>query len=151
MLAWFEQKGFAEGEFGEAELLSKAKVTSVSSLEQAGILSSKGGKVRLLRPQELPDKLEPTRDSSVWEMTHHLIRLYHVEQKGEQATAELLRKLGSAGETARDLAYRLFNICEKKKFSQEAQGYNALVLGWPEISRLAQERQSEPQEQKSWI
>jgi putative DNA methylase len=150
-LAWFEQKGFAEGEFGEAELLSKAKVTSVSSLEQAGILSSKGGKVRLLRPQELPDKLEPTRDSSVWEMTHHLIRLYHVEQKGEQATAELLRKLGSAGETARDLAYRLFNICEKKKFSQEAQGYNALVLGWPEISRLAQERQSEPQEQKSWI
>ena len=80
-------------------------------------------------------------------MTHHLIRLYHVEQKGEQATAELLRNLGSAGETARDLAYRLFAICEKKKLSQEAQGYNALVLAWPEIARLAQARQTGKPEQ----
>jgi putative DNA methylase len=126
-------------------------VTSVAGLDQASLLISRGGKVRLLRPQELQDNWEPTRDSSVWEMTHQLIRLYHVEQRGEQATAELLRRLGPAGETARDLAYRLFNICEKKKFSQEAQGYNALVLAWPEIARLAQERRSEPQEQKSWL
>jgi len=146
-LAWFEQKGFAEGEFGEAELLSKAKVTSVSSLEQAGILSSKGGKVRLLRPQEHPDDWDPSSESSIWEMSHHLIRLYHVEQKGEQATAEVLRNLGAAGETARDLAYRLFAVCEKKKLSQEAQGYNALVLAWPEIARLAQARQTGKPEQ----
>lgn len=123
----------------------------MSGLDQAGVLSSKGGKVRLLRPQELPDDSGPPSESSIWEMTHHLIRLYCVQQKGEQATAELLRKLGSAGETARDLAYRLFNLCEKKKLSQEAQGYNALVLAWPEIARLAQERRSEPQEQKSWL
>lgn len=150
-IQWLQQVGFGEGDFGEANTLSYVHTLSVSRLEGSGILFAKGGKVRLLRPQELPDNWEPAKDSSVWEMTHHLIRLYHVEQKGEQATAELLRKLGSSGETARDLAYRLFNICEKKKFSQEAQGYNALVLAWPEIARLAQERRSEPQEQKSWI
>ncbi len=148
-LAWFEQRGFSEGEFGEAELLSKAKVTSVAGLVQSGVLSSKGGKVRLLSPAELPGNWDPAKDNrrTVWEMTHHLIRVYHVEQKGELTTAELLRKLGSDGEVARDLAYRLFNLCEKKKLSQEAQGYNALVLAWPEIGRLAQEKAAGPSEQ----
>lgn len=152
-LVWFEQKGFDEGDFGEAEVLSKAKVTSVSGMEQAGILSSRGGTVRLLGPNELSAKWDPATDSrpTVWEMTHHLVRLYHVEQKGEKATAELLRKLGSAGEVARDLAYRLFAICEKKKLSQEAQGYNALVLAWPEIARLAQEIRPSTPEQTKWI
>jgi len=152
-LVWFEQKGFAEGDFGEAEVLSKAKVTSVSVMVQAGILSSRGGEVRLLRPNELSAKWDPEKDSrlTVWEMTHHLVRLYHVEQKGEKATAGLLRKLGSAGEVARGLAYRLFAICEKKKLSQEAQGYNALVLAWPEIARLAQEIRPSTPEQTKWI
>jgi len=152
-LVWFEQKGFDEGDFGEAEVLSKAKVTSVSGMEQAGILSSRGGTVRLLGPNELSAKWDPATDSrpTVWEMTHHLVRLYHAEQKGEKATAELLRKLGSAGEVARDLAYRLFAICEKKKLSQEAQGYNALVLAWPEIARLAQEIRPSTPEQTKWI
>jgi len=72
-------------------------------------------------------------------MTHHLLRVYHYEKAGDAVTAELLRKLGGEGEVARDLAYRVFNLCEKKKLSQEAQGYNALVLGWPEIARVAQE------------
>lgn len=142
-LAWFEQYRFGAGEFGNAELLSKAKVTSVSHLQQTGLITSKGGEVRLLRPDELPSDWEPTSDKhpTVWEMTHQLLRIYHYEKAGDQATAELLRKLGTQGEITRDLAYRLFNLCEKKKLSQEAQGYNALVLGWPEISRLSRERQ----------
>jgi putative DNA methylase len=107
---------------------------------RTGILSSKGGKVRLLPPNELPSGWDPTAERhSIWEMTHHLIRIYHIEQKGEMTTAEFLRMLGSAGEAARDLAYQLFAICEKKKYSQEAQGYNALVLAWPELTRLVQE------------
>ncbi len=140
-IAWFEQSGFAAGDFGDAELLSKAKVTSVSGLQQAGIVASKGGKVRLLRPDELPSDWDPTanRRVTVWEMTHHLLRLYHHEQAGDQATAALLRKLGSEGDLARELGYRLFKIAEKKKLSKEAQGYNALVLGWPEIAKIARE------------
>jgi len=140
-LAWFEQFGFDSGKFGDAELLSKAKVTSVSGLQQAGIIVSKGGDVRLLRPDELPSDWDPVTDTrrTVWEMTHQLLRVYHHAKAGDRATAELLGKLGAAADVSRDLAYRLFNLCEKKKLSQEAQGYNALVLGWPEIARLARE------------
>jgi putative DNA methylase len=145
-IAWFEQNGFAADNFGNAEILSKAKVTSVSGLQQAGIVTSKGGKVRLLRPDELASDWNPMTDhrNTVWGMTHHLLRIYHHEQAGDEATAALLRKLGSAGDVARELAYRLFNIAEKKKLSQEAQGYNALVLGWPEIARIARQTPMPP-------
>lgn len=138
-IAWFEQHGFEEGNFGEAELLSKAKVTTVFGLQQAGLVYSKAGKVRLLRPEELPKEWDPSADGrlTVWAMTHHLLRVYYHEKAGDLATAELLRKLGSRGDLARDLSYRLFDLSEKKGRSQEAQAYNALVLGWPEISRLA--------------
>lgn len=149
-LAWFEQQGFETGDFGDAELLSKAKVTSVGGLQQAGLVSSKGGDVRLLRPDELPEDWDPTADKrpSVWEMTHHLLRVYYHEKAGDETTADLLRKIGANSELARDLSYRLFNVCEKKKWSQEAQAYNALVLGWPEIARLAREnRRGEPQQE----
>ena len=78
-------------------------------------------------------------------MTHHLVRLYHHQGAGDEATSALLRKLGSNGEAARDLAYRLFKLSDNKKLSQEARGYNALVLGWSEIARLAREEQIVPQ------
>lgn len=141
-IAWFEQHGFEEGDFGEAELLSKAKVTSVAGLQQAGLVHSQGGKVRLWRPEELSKEWDPAADRrlTVWEMTHHLLRVYYHEKAGDQVTADVLRKLGSRGDLARDLAYQLFSLSEKKNRSREAQAYNALVLGWPEIERLAVER-----------
>jgi putative DNA methylase len=145
-IAWFEQQGFEEGDFGVAELLSKAKVTSVGGLQQAGIIRSKGGRVRLLRPEELPSDWDPSTDQrlTIWEMTHHLLRVYFHEKAGDVVTADMVRKLNRNSDIARDLAYRLFNICEKSKRSQEAQSYNALVLGWPEIVRLA--RETRPQD-----
>src|ERR1039458_7787244 len=140
-IPWFEQHGFGEGDFGDAELLSKAKVTSVAGLQQAHIIHSKAGKVRLLRPDQLPSNWNPATDKrlTVWEMTHHLLRLYFHEKAGDMATADLLSKLGRNSDLARDLAYQLFHVCEKKKRSQEALAYNALVLGWPEIARLARD------------
>lgn len=149
-LAWFEQRGFTEGDYGDAELLSKAKVTSVNGLKQAGIVISEGGNVRLRRPDELPGNWIPKSDKhlTIWEVTHHLVRLYHVEQKGEKTTADMLSQFGTVGETAKDLAYRLFDICDRKKFAQDAQGYNSLVSAWPEIDRLAREARSKnPPEQ----
>jgi putative DNA methylase len=141
-IAWYEQYGFEEGEFGEAEKLSKAKVTSVRRLAEAKLVHSKGGKVRLLRPDEFPGDWNPEKDPgvSIWKATHHLLRVYWFEKKGEEVAADLLRQLGSRGELARDLAYRLYNIAEKKGRSQDAQAYNALVLGWPELAKLAQGR-----------
>ena len=139
-VAWFEQAGFLDDEFGVAETLSKAKNTSVDGMIEAGILKAGGGKVRLLRPHELPDDWDPRTDRrrTVWEMVHHLIRVHG--QGGEMEAAQLLAKMPADAERARELAYRLYRICEQKNRAQEALGYNALVQSWPEIARLARER-----------
>ncbi|MEK7757281.1 MAG: DUF1156 domain-containing protein [Planctomycetota bacterium] len=138
-LAWFEQSGFAEGEYGVAETLSKAKNTSVGGMKDAGIVASKGGKVRLLKPSELPASWDPATDPrfTAWEVVHHLIRV--LEAGGEGTAAVLVGKLGTKAETARELAYRLYTICERKKRAAEALSYNGLVQSWPEITRLARE------------
>ncbi len=138
-LAWIDQHGFEEGEFGVADVLSRAKVTSVEGLVQAGILESRRGKVRLLRPEELPDDWDPATDDRLthWESVHHLIRV--LEANGEAVASELMAKLGTRAETARELAYRLYNVCERKKRAQDALRYNALVQSWPELVRLAGE------------
>jgi len=137
-LAWFQQHGFGEGEYGVAEVLSKAKVTSVAGLVEAGIVASKAGKVRLLEPDELPDTWDPTTDSrlTAWETVHHLIRV--LTAGGEMAAAELVQKLGAKAETARELCYRLYTLCERSRRATEALAYNALVQSWPEIARLSQ-------------
>jgi putative DNA methylase len=138
-LAWFEQHGFAEGEFGVAETLSKAKNTSVSGLADAGILESKRGKVRLFNAEELPADWDPATDTrlTAWETVHHLVRV--LGSGGEPAAAALVAKLGTKAETARELAYRLYTLCERKKRASEALTYNGLVQSWPEIVRLAGE------------
>jgi putative DNA methylase len=138
-LAWFEQNGFAEGDYGVAETLSKAKNTSVDGLKQAGILASNRGKVRLLRPSELPAEWDPATDTrrNDWEAVHRLIRL--LESGGEASAAALVAKLGAKAEIARELAYRLYALCEKKKRAPEALSYNGLVQSWPEVARLASE------------
>jgi putative DNA methylase len=144
-LTWFEQLGFDEGDYGTAETLSKAKNTSVAGMVEAGILASKGSKVRLLRPDELPADWDPKTDSrlTAWESVHQLVRV--LEAGGEPLAAELVVKLGGEAEVARELAYRLYTVCERKKRAQEALSYNALVQSWPEITRLA--REGKPQSQ----
>ena len=146
-VAWFEQFGMNEGPFGVAETLSKAKNTAVNGLEEGGILIAKAGKVRLLRREELDGDWDPdtARRLTVWEVTHQLIRA--LEKDGEAGAAALLRKVGALGETARDLAYRLYGVCERKKWSQEGLAYNSLVIAWPEIARLA--RTEVPREQQT--
>lgn len=137
-VSWFEQHGMNEGEYGVAENLSRAKNTAVNGLVQAGIVRARGGRVRLVKRDELPENWDPSTDSrlTVWEATQHLIRA--LDKQGESGAAFLLKRLGGYGDAARDLAYRLFNICEKKNWSGEAQAYNSLVLAWPELTRLAQ-------------
>lgn len=141
-LTWFEQSGFAEGEYGVAEQLSKSKNTSVAGMVEAGILESKRGKVRLLKPDELPADWDPATDPrlTAWEIVHHLIRVLDPTQGGgEPAAAELVAKLGAKAETARELCYRLYTLCERKKRAAEALAYNGLVQSWPEITRLSRE------------
>jgi putative DNA methylase len=138
---WFSEDGFEWGDSGKANLLANAQATSMNGLVADGILEVKGSKVRLIAPESLPADWDPETDKriTVWEMTHHLLRVYYHERKGDAATAALLRKLGTKADVARDLAYKLFTVCENRKWSREAQAYNALVMGWPELVRLARE------------
>jgi putative DNA methylase len=136
-LAWFEQFGMEEGQFGVAETLSKAKNTAVNGLVEAGVIKARAGKVRLLKRDELPADWNPATDKrlTIWEITQHLIRT--LDQKGESGAAALLRTLGGTAEIARDLAYRLYTLCERKRWADEALAYNGLVIAWPELTKLA--------------
>jgi hypothetical protein len=116
-IAWFEQYGIDEGPFGTAETLSKAKNTSVGGMVEAGIAAARAGKVRLLKRDELPVDWNPSADRrlTAWETAQHLVRA--LDQHGEQGAAELLARIpGDLAEIARDLAYRLYTTCERKKW-----------------------------------
>ena len=105
-----------------AETLSTAKNTSVAGMVEAGILTSGGGKVRLLAPAELPQDWDPKADSrrTVWETTHHLVRVH--EQGGDSAAPDIMAHMGADAETSRDLAYRLYRICDLRKPSSRGVG-----------------------------
>ncbi len=136
-LAWFEQHQFDDGAYGEAEVLATAKALSISHLAEAGLLHSRAGKVRLLRREELPADWDPSAIDrlTVWEVTQHLIRC--LDQKGEMETANLKAKIGGMAEIARDLAYRLYTLCERKGWAEEAGFYNSLVVAWPSMASEA--------------
>lgn len=132
-ISWFEQNIFAEGLFGDADGLARAKNTAVNALVHTGIVKSGGGKVKLISREELKSDWDPSDDNRVviWELTQHLIK--QLQERGELGAAQLYKKLGATADVARELAYRLFTICEKKSWTQEAQAYNSLVLSWNQI------------------
>ncbi len=138
-VTWFEQYGYDEADYGLAEQLSKAKNTSVDGLVESGAVVSSRGQVRLLRPAELPPDWDSATDLRriVWETAQHLIRV--LETGGEQAAAALVAELGAEAEVARDLAYRLYLVSERRGRAADARMYNGLVQSWPEIARLAQQ------------
>lgn len=146
---WFDQYGENDGPFGDAETLAKAMAVAVSGVVEAGIIASKGGKVRLLKRDQLDANWNPATDkrATIWECTQHLIR--RLEEDGESAAAQLLAgiqqaKGSEAGEVARELSYRLYSTCERKSRAAEARSYNGLVVSWPEISRMARDLKRRP-------
>jgi len=140
-VAWFAEFGIDEGPYGRADDLAKAKNVSVDGLVRAGIVKAGGGKVRLLDRDELDPAWDPATDGrlTVWEVCQHLTR--RLLEAGEASAAELLARVGSHGETARELAYRLFQIAEGRKWAKQAGPYNALAAAWPELTRLAAAQQ----------
>jgi putative DNA methylase len=136
-VTWFEQYGHNPGPFGDADTLARAKNTTVNGVVQAGIAISRDGKLRLAERHELPDDWDPTTDTrfTVWETTQHLIRAL---DHSETAAAQLLRRIGGGmGERARQLAYLLYGICDRKKWADDATAYNMLVTAWPTLQHLA--------------
>jgi putative DNA methylase len=148
-IAWFEQYAMNTAEYGIAETLSKAKNTTVQSLVDAGFLEARGGKVRLLKREELSGEWKSKDNArlTVWEVMQRMIHAL-LSGSGEVGASDILRLASTQGEVARDLAYRLYTVCERKGWAQEALAYNSLVTSWSEISRLAHREASD---QGLWV
>lgn len=138
-LHWFETQGWAEGKYGEADVLARAKGTSVGGLQEAGVVESGGGKLRLLRWAEYPGDWSPETDTRtpIWEALHHLIRA--LNQIDSQAAGALLARMPARAEPIRALAYRLYTLCERKGWAEEARGYNELITAWSAIETASHE------------
>jgi putative DNA methylase len=136
-LHWFEGQGWAEGKFGDADVLARAKGTSVGGLQAAGVVESGAGKLRLLRWAELPKDWSPETDTRtpVWEALHQMIRA--LNQDDETAAGVLLARMPARAEPIRALAYRLYTLCERKGWAEEARAYNELVAAWSGIEQAS--------------
>jgi putative DNA methylase len=138
-IAWFRTHGYAEGKFGDADILARARNTAVAILDRAGILTSRAGKVRLYRPGDLRDDYDVLADEyvSAWEVLHHLIRI--MESEGVGAAGMFLARASGRVDGAVDvelipeLSHLLFRIAEDNKWTKDAISFNSLVTAWPDI------------------
>jgi len=128
-LGWFEENGWGEGKFGEADVLARARGTTVDGVQEAGVIESGGGRVRLMKWSEYPAGWEPDARTSVWEALHHLIRI-HQSDGGETGAATLLAHMPGRAAAIRQLAYRLYTLCERKGRAEDARPYNELITSW---------------------
>ena len=136
-LHWFEENGWGVGMFGQADTLSRAKGTSVDGVRVAGVIESGGGNVRLLKWSEYPADWDPRDDSRnpVWETLHQLIRA--LKHEGEAGAGRLLAMVGGKAEATRQLAYRLYTLCERQGWAEDARAYNELITSWTGIEAAA--------------
>lgn len=132
-----EQYGLAERAYGEAEVLFSAKNTSFEGLRRAGVVAGGKGKVRLRRRDELEPDWDPAADRRVtdWEGAQHLTRALTDERGGGVTeAARLVLGMGAhRAQNARALAYRLYTLADRQRWTDEARAYNVLVTSWPQI------------------
>jgi putative DNA methylase len=139
-LAWFDEQGWATGDFGQADVLARAKGTSVQGVAAAGVVESGSGSVRLFKPSEYPSNWLPENDNNtpVWEALHQMIR--SLQTQGESASGQLLAGMPARADHIRNLAYRLYTLCERKGWAEEAMGYNELITSWTGIEAASHEK-----------
>jgi len=127
---WFDQYGWKAGPFGEAEVLATGKGTTVDGVRIAGVIESGVGKVRLLRWNEYAPDWAPETDHRIpaWQACHQLILA--LNEGSESVAGALLARMPEHGESVRALAYHLYNLCEQKKWAEDARVYNELMTAW---------------------
>jgi putative DNA methylase len=150
-LHWFEGHGWEVGKFGEADTLARAKGTSVSGAHQAGVIETGGGSVRLLKWKEYPGDWNPATDTRlpVWEALHQLIRAFNTG--GDSGAAKVLAGTLAKAEAARQLAYRLYTLCERRNWAEDARAYNEVVTGWSGIETAASRMPAPPQPKQGML
>ena len=141
----FSQYAFNNIKFGDADILARAKNTSVQALAEHGVMAASKGQVRLLTREEIPEKVD-AHEECIWLLTQQLA--HAMETGGVKTCAEIVMDIfGSNGEDAKALAYRLYTICERKNWAQEGYAYNNLVVAWPDIQSMAAQLQAAKPEQ----
>lgn len=130
---WFQEHSWGDGASGDADVLARAKGISVAHVVNAGVIEAKGGKTRLLHWQDYPEDYNPENDDNrpIWEVCHHLVRIH--QRHGTGAAGAFLAKVQDQGEAARQLAYVLYTVCERKGLADDARAYNELATGWSDI------------------
>lgn len=136
-LHWFQQYGWKEGRFGDADTLARAKGTSVDGVKQTGVLFAAGGIVHLFKWADYAGDWNPTTDMRlpVWEALHHLIRVFKAQ--GESGAGAVLAAVQAKAEATRQLAYRLYTLCERAGWAEDARGYNEIITSWSAIEAAA--------------
>ena len=143
-LHWFDQRGWKAGPFGEADVLARAKGTSVGGVQAAGVVEAGGGSVRLRKWTEYPADWNPQGDTRnpVWETLHQLIRA--LKNEGETNAGVLLAAVRGKSEATRQLAYRLYTLCERAGWAEDARAYNELITSWDGIEAAASAAPTSP-------
>ena len=139
-LTWFDAHGFTEGPYGEAETLASARNASIDALKRSGVLTSGGGRVGLIAPEDLPDDYDPRTDDRIshWEVVLHLARA--LDRRGIDETGRLLSAAAERGlgaDILQSLAYRLYSLAEKHGWTEAGLLFNALGGSWQEIAAAA--------------
>lgn len=143
----YTQSAYNDIKYGEAEVLANAKGSSIPMMASHGVLYAKAGNVHLIERTELPERVDPS-EGNIWLLTQQLTQA--MAKGGIEACANIVYgMLGSNGERAKDLAYRLYTIAEKKGWANEAYAYNSLVVSWPDIQTRAAAMKLEKPEQIS--
>jgi putative DNA methylase len=151
-IAWYRQHGYSVGSFGDANNLANARNTAVDAMDRDGILSSRAGKVQLVRPAALDEHYDAVKDAhtSNWEALHHLIRVLDgqgLAQAGEFLRAALSRADGAVdADLVKELAHLLFRVAEGNGWTKDALAFNTLVTSWPEILEAARAVKTVPRE-----
>jgi len=138
-IAWYRQHGYGTGTFGDANNLANARNTTVDAMDRGGIVSSRAGKVHLIKPSDLSADYDVLADphTSNWEALHHLIQ--RLEGDGITPAGDFLRKALSRPDGAvdadlvKELAHLLFRVAEANGWTKDALSFNSLVTSWPEI------------------
>ena len=143
---WYAQHGYNPGKSGDADGQARAKNTSLSGIEAAGIGEARGGTFRLFERSELDPEWDVVADTrlTVWEATQHLVAAL---ERSESEAAGLLHRLGGYGDRARQLAYVLFQKATDKGWAEEAGAYNGLILAWPTLQSMGSSTDQDAQQQ----
>ena len=140
---WFEAFGMDSSKSGEAITMAQAYDIGMAELDEAGVFDARGGNARLIRRDELPEDWDPAKDKRLtdWECAQHLLRALESPKGGMGVAAELYSRMGAERcDRTRMLAYRLYDISDRKKFAAEGQGWNMLVQEWSALEEAARNR-----------